>query len=95
MLLKKSTAVNRPFYLGVTSLTPSVSLSKDGGAFGAAAGSVTEISAGWYNLAMTTADTGTAGGLAWSITGTGVPPLIGQPVDQVDAPVSISGVVTE
>ena len=95
MLLPKSTAFVRPFYVGTTGLTLSVALSKAGAAFGAAAGAVAEISVGWYKLSMTTADTDTEGALAWSITGTGLPDVIGAPVDQVSAPVAINGVVVE
>lgn len=95
MQLPQSTAFERPFYIGVTSLTLAVELSKNGGAFAAAAGTVTEISLGWYKLAMTTADTGTVGALAWSISGSGLPSVLGLPVDQVIAPVTVTGVVVE
>ena len=95
MDLPHSTAFNRPFYIGVTALTLSVDLSKNGAAFAAAAGAVTEISLGWYNLAMTSADTGTLGALAWSISGSGLPTILGLPVDQVVAPVTVTGVVVE
>lgn len=54
-----------------TSAAPVVNISKAGGAFAAAAGTVTEISAGWYKCALTTADTNTLGDLAFYITGTG------------------------
>lgn len=58
----------------VTGITPTVTLSKAGGAFAAAAGTVTEISAGWYKIALTTTDTNTLGDLAFHITGTGADP---------------------
>lgn len=92
MLLRQSTIVNRPFYLGVTLLTPAVAISKNGGAFGPAAGVVTELSVGWYNIAFTVADTNTVGSLAWSITGVGVPAIAGFPVDQVMTAVPSFGV---
>lgn len=95
MQIAQSTAFNRPFYIGVTSLTLSVALSKNGGAFAAAGGAVTEISVGWYNLAMSTTDTNTVGALAWSIYGSGLPSILGLPVDQVMSPITISGVVVE
>lgn len=72
MLLKQSdTSRVVPFMLvqgdhttAATGLTPTVTLSKNGGAFGAAAGAVAEVSAGWYKLTPTSADTGTLGPLA-------------------------------
>lgn len=95
MLIPQNSAFNRPFYVGVTSLTLSVQLSKNGGAFGAAGGSVSEISLGWYQLALNSTDTNTVGALAWSITGSGLPTILGLPVDQVGAAIGISGVVVE
>ena len=46
-----------------TGLTPVVTLSKNGAAFGAASGAVTEISSGWYSLAGDATDRGTLGEL--------------------------------
>lgn len=54
-----------------TGLTCVVNLSKAGAAFGAAAGTITEVANGWYKVALTTADTGTLGDLAYYITATG------------------------
>jgi hypothetical protein len=79
MLLKQSTAYTRMFkmisssdHLSLkTTASPVVNISKAGAAFGAAAGAVTEIANGWYKVALTTADTGTLGDLAFYITGTG------------------------
>ena len=48
-----------------TGLVPVVTISKAGGAFGGAAGAVSEVSSGWYKVAYTTADTGTVGDLAF------------------------------
>lgn len=53
----------------VTGLTPTVTLSKSGAAFGAAAGTVTEISNGWYKVAGNATDVGTLGPLALHATG--------------------------
>ncbi len=65
MLLKQNTARNRLFYLGSTGLTPTVTISQDGAAFTALSGTITEVSGGWYNVALATADTATLGDLAY------------------------------
>lgn len=54
-----------------TGKTPTVTLSKNGGAFAAATNSVTEVSAGFYSLALTATETNTAGPLAVVATATG------------------------
>lgn len=79
LLLKQSTAFVRPFYFGTASTTVTVNISKNGAAFGPAAGAVAEISAGWYKVSLTTADTGILGPLAYNCTG-----LAGGPVDFLD-----------
>jgi hypothetical protein len=81
---------------GLTGASPAVTLSKAGAAFGAAGGSVTEISSGWYKIALTTTDTNTLGDLAFHVTAAS-----GDPTDFVDQvtsnilgdtlPASISG----
>lgn len=43
-------------------------ISKNGAAFGNAAGTVTELSGGWYTMAFAAADLGTAGDLAYVIS---------------------------
>ena len=48
---------------GKTGLTPTVTLSKNGGAFGAASGAVSEIANGWYRLAGNAGDRDTLGEL--------------------------------
>lgn len=53
---------------GKTGLSPSVALSKDGGAFGSALGAVTELSNGWYKLAANATDRDTLGELAIHIS---------------------------
>lgn len=72
MLLKQSTARNVTFLMVLSSdhvspatgKTVTVTLSKDSGTFGAAAGTVTEIANGWYCVALTTTDTNTLGDLS-------------------------------
>lgn len=59
---------------GKTGLTPTVTLSKNGAAFGAAAGAVSEIGSGWYALAGNATDRSTLGPLAFHATGTGADP---------------------
>jgi hypothetical protein len=59
---------------GATGLSPTVTLSKNGGAFGAASGAVTEISSGWYQLAGNATDSNTLGALALHATATGADP---------------------
>jgi hypothetical protein len=51
-----------------TGKTPTVTISKAGGAFGSPAGAVTEISAGWYKVAGNATDTATLGPLALHAT---------------------------
>ena len=46
---------------GKTGLEPTVTISKNGGAFAAAAGAVTEIGNGWYSLAGNATDRNTLG----------------------------------
>ena len=86
-LLQPSTAYNRTFYMGVTALTLTATLSKNGGAFAAAGGTITQLSGGWYYIALTTTDTNTPGSLAYIITDglTNIENIC----DQVAAPVLI------
>lgn len=72
MKIQKSTAVyDIPFLMVLasdhvspaTGLAPTVTLRKNGGSFGAAAGAVTEIANGWYSLAGDAGDSDTLGGL--------------------------------
>lgn len=56
---------------GKTGLTPTVTLSKNGAAFGAAAGAVTEIANGWYSLAGNATDRNTLGELLVHATASG------------------------
>jgi hypothetical protein len=61
---------------GATGKSPVVLLSKAGGAFSAAAGSVAERGFGWYDLVPSVADVGTAGSLILHVEpATGVDPV--------------------
>lgn len=87
----KATAFNRPFLMvesadhltALTGATVTVKIGKNGGTGATAGGTVSEIDStnlpGWYNVALTTTDTGTAGALAFHCTATS-----GDPTDFVD-----------
>lgn len=55
----------------VTGATPTVTLSKAGGAFAAATNAVSEISGGFYKVTLTLTETNTLGALAVIATATG------------------------
>ena len=59
---------------GKTGLTPTVTISKNGGTFASPSGAVTEISGGWYKVAGNATDTNTLGPLALHATATGADP---------------------
>jgi hypothetical protein len=59
---------------GLTGATPTVLLSKNGAAFAAPAGAVTEIGSGWYALAANAADASALGPLLLHATATGADP---------------------
>jgi len=59
---------------GKTGLTVALTISKNGGAFAAAAGAVTELSSGWYAWAGNATDRATLGELAWHAEATGADP---------------------
>ena len=59
---------------GKTSLTLTITASKDGAAFASIAPTVTERGSGWYALALTASHTDTLGDLALHITGTAADP---------------------
>jgi hypothetical protein len=59
---------------GATGLTPTVTISKAGGAFAAPAGPVTEVGNGVYKVAGNATDTATLGPLALHATATGADP---------------------
>lgn len=56
---------------GKTGLTLTITASKNGGAFASISPTVTERGSGWYDLALTSSHTDTAGPLAIHITATG------------------------
>lgn len=60
----------------LTGASPTVTLSKNGAAFGSPAGAVTEVSAGWYKVAGNATDTNTLGSLILHATAAS-----GDPVD--------------
>jgi hypothetical protein len=59
---------------GKTGLSPTVTISKNGGAFAAPAGAVAAIGNGWYKLTPTAADTGTVGAFLLHAVATGADP---------------------
>jgi hypothetical protein len=75
-MLKKSTAkiitflmrLNVDHLTGATGQSVVVQISKDGSPFAPPAGSVTEVGYGWYAVALTVADTDTAGTLSFHAT---------------------------
>lgn len=80
--LKQSTAYTRMFLMldssdhitGKTGLAVTVTLSKAGAAFGAASGSVSQVSSGWYKIVLDAADVDTLGDLAYHCTAAGADP---------------------
>lgn len=59
---------------GKTGLSPTVTISKNGGSFASPSGAVTEIANGWYKVAGNATDTGTLGPLLLHATGAGADP---------------------
>jgi hypothetical protein len=55
-------------------LTPTVTLSKNGGSFGSPAGAITEVGNGWYRVGGHATDTNTLGPLILHATATGADP---------------------
>lgn len=60
---------------GLSGATPVVTISKNGAAFAAAAGTISEIGSGWYAWAGHATDRGMLGELAVHITATGADPV--------------------
>ncbi len=58
----------------VLAATPTVTISKDGGAFAVPVGAVTEVGSGWYKLAANATDRDTVGELVIHATATGADP---------------------
>ena len=90
-LLKQSTARDKMVLMvdstdhvtGKTSLTLTITASKNGGAFASISPTVTERGNGWYSIALTASHTDTLGDLALHVTGTAADPS--DPVWQVVA----------
>lgn len=88
-ILKQSTTYTRAFLLvqssdhvtGLTGASATVTISKAGGSFASAGGTVTEIANGWYKIALTTTDTSTLGDLAYHVSASSADPT--DFVDQV------------
>ena len=59
----------------VTGVTPTVTISKNGGAFASPTGTVAEIGNGWYSLTPSSTDTNTLGPLLVHATATGADPV--------------------
>jgi hypothetical protein len=59
---------------GLSGLSPAVTVSKDGGAFAAAAGAVSEVGNGWYALAGNATDRNTLGAFLVHATAPGADP---------------------
>lgn len=59
---------------GKTGLSPTVTISKNGGAFATPSGAVTELANGWYKVAGNATDEATLGPLLLHATGTGADP---------------------
>jgi hypothetical protein len=80
--LKQSTAANLAVFMtdssdhvsGKAGLTLTIAASKDGAAFASISPTVTELTAGWYKLALTSSHTDTLGDLAVHVTATGADP---------------------
>jgi len=65
---------NTDHITGKTGLTPTIIISKNGSAFGPAAGVVTELSNGWYSFAGNATDRDTLGSLAIHASASGADP---------------------
>ena len=61
--------------IGITGLTPTVTLSKNGGGFADCAGTVSEIGNGWYCVAANPADSNTLGPLLLHASAAGCDPF--------------------
>lgn len=59
---------------GKTGLTPTVTISKNGGSFASPAGAIVEIGNGWYKIAGNSTDSDTLGPLILHATGAGADP---------------------
>lgn len=86
MLLAKSIMAPIPFFMrsptdpdvGVTGLTPTVVISKNGSPFSAPQGSVFETGGGWYCFVASEADTDRLGSLVMVATASGARPAVAE-----------------
>jgi hypothetical protein len=69
LLIQSSDHIN-----GLTGASPTVTISKNGGAFASPSGAVTQIGNGWYKVAGNATDTNTLGPIALHATATGSDP---------------------
>lgn len=89
------------YVTAATSKSPTVTISKNGGAFAAITNSVTEIGSGWYKFTLTTTETNTEGDLIVNATATGCAPwrekhqVIGDLADYIATDIGASLSVTE
>lgn len=74
---------------GKTGLTLTMTASKNGAAFASITPTVTERTSGWYQIALTSSETNTAGDLALQITSAGADPL--EIVYEVEPGVTVTG----
>jgi hypothetical protein len=84
MIIKQGTATKHiPFFMvdsanhisGKAGLAPTVTISKNCGAFVTPAGAVTEIGSGWYRIAASATDSNTLGSLLVHAIATGADPI--------------------
>lgn len=80
----------------LTGATPTVTLSKNGGAFAAPVGAVSEVGSGWYAVAANALDANTLGPLVLHATATGADPADDQyeVLDPTDRSATVPGVPT-
>lgn len=72
MFFMQDSAASR--FLGKTGLSPTVTLSKNGGSFASPAGAVSEVGNGWYKVAGNATDSDTLGPLTLYATASGADP---------------------
>lgn len=85
MIIKKGSLPLRPFHVGVSGLSITITISKDGGSFAAPGNpNLGEIGAtGVYNWTSAGTETDTEGALTYQLAGTGLPAGLSMPVDTV------------
>lgn len=76
---------------GKANLTPSVTISKNGGAFASASGATSSLGSGWFAIAANATDSNTAGPIALHATGTSCDACDMIPAQVIDPTVTIYG----